>query len=49
MVIGPAWTGAGGEILEIEAGMIRSGKLVLTGNLRDAMEESAGTVKHERW
>ncbi len=45
VVIGLAWTEAGGEILEIEASsMTGSGKLVLTGNLRDVMKESAATA-----
>lgn len=45
VVIGLAWTEAGGEILEIEASsMTGNGKLVLTGNLRDVMKESAATA-----
>jgi ATP-dependent Lon protease len=45
VVIGLAWTEAGGEILEIEvASMPGGGKLVLTGNLQDVMKESAETA-----
>jgi len=45
VAVGLAWTEAGGEILEIEATSLRgSGKLVLTGNLRDVMKESAATA-----
>lgn len=45
VVTGLAWTIAGGEILQIEvAGMAGTGKLKLTGNLRDVMKESAETA-----
>jgi len=41
-VIGLAWTEHGGEILEVEATMMRGrGRLVLTGQLGDVMQESA--------
>jgi len=39
---GLAWTSVGGEILEVEVGVLEgSGKLELTGNLGDVMKESA--------
>ena len=42
---GLAWTGAGGEMLEIEAAVLNgSGKLELTGSLGDVMQESAKTA-----
>ena len=42
VVVGLAWTIAGGEILEIEvAALPGGGKLLITGNLRDVMRESA--------
>ena len=42
VVNGLAWTSVGGEILEVEAGVLDgSGKLELTGNLGDVMKESA--------
>jgi len=45
VVVGLAWTEAGGEILEIEASVLPgSGKLTLTGNLKDVMKESAETA-----
>ncbi len=45
VVIGMAWTSAGGEILPIEvAQMNGTGKLKLTGNLKDVMKESAETA-----
>jgi ATP-dependent Lon protease len=41
-VTGLAWTSTGGEILEIEVMMLPgTGKLLLTGNLKKVMEESA--------
>jgi ATP-dependent Lon protease len=41
-VTGLAWTSSGGEILEIEVmSLPGSGKLVITGNLKKVMEESA--------
>ncbi len=40
--VGLAWTMVGGEILEIEAAALAgTGKLILTGNLKDIMKESA--------
>ena len=45
VVTGLAWTSTGGEILEIEVSMLPgSGKLLITGNLRKVMEESARTA-----
>ncbi len=42
VVNGLAWTQVGGEILEVEVGVLEgSGKLELTGNLGDVMKESA--------
>ena len=42
VAVGLAWTEAGGEILTIEATRMRGrGKLVLTGQLGDVMQESA--------
>ncbi len=42
---GLAWTGVGGEMLEIEAAVLNgSGKLELTGSLGDVMQESAKTA-----
>jgi ATP-dependent Lon protease len=42
VVTGLAWTSTGGEILEIEVTMLPGqGKLLITGNLRKVMEESA--------
>ena len=42
VVIGLAWTSAGGELLEVEVNVVPgSGKLSLTGNLGDVMKESA--------
>ena len=41
LVHGLAWTGAGGELLDAEAGVMPgTGKLELTGNLGDVMQES---------
>jgi len=41
VVNGLAWTGVGGEVLEVEANAVPgTGKLVLTGNLGDVMQES---------
>ena len=41
VVNGLAWTEVGGELLEVEAGVMDgSGKLELTGNLGDVMQES---------
>jgi ATP-dependent Lon protease len=41
-VVGLAWTGAGGDVLLIEAVTMKGkGELVLTGNLGDVMQESA--------
>ncbi len=45
VVTGLAWTTAGGEILEVEvAAMPGSGKLTITGNLKEVMRESAETA-----
>ena len=42
VVNGLAWTSVGGEILEVEVGVVPgSGKVELTGNLGDVMKESA--------
>jgi ATP-dependent Lon protease len=42
VVIGLAWTQAGGEILEIEVAAVPGdGKLLITGNLKEVMRESA--------
>ncbi len=42
VVNGLAWTRVGGELLELEVGVMEgSGKLELTGNLGDVMKESA--------
>lgn len=42
MVRGLAWTSVGGEVLDVEVGVVDgSGKLELTGNLGDVMKESA--------
>ena len=42
LTIGLAWTEAGGELLDIEAMVIRgTGKPILTGQLGDVMQESA--------
>ena len=45
VVVGLAWTMAGGEILEIEVASVPgSGKITITGNLKDVMKESAETA-----
>ncbi|MDX2475409.1 MAG: endopeptidase La [Candidatus Krumholzibacteria bacterium] len=45
VVVGLAWTMAGGEILEIETAAVPgSGKITITGNLKDVMKESAETA-----
>ncbi len=45
VVIGLAWTMAGGEILEIEVASVPGqGKITITGNLKDVMKESAETA-----
>ena len=42
VVNGLAWTSVGGEILQVEVGVLEgNGKLELTGNLGDVMKESA--------
>ena len=42
MVRGLAWTQVGGEVLDVEVGVVDgNGKLELTGNLGDVMKESA--------
>jgi ATP-dependent Lon protease len=42
VVVGLAWTMAGGEILEIEVASVPgTGKITITGNLKDVMKESA--------
>ncbi|MCB1184649.1 endopeptidase La, partial [bacterium] len=45
VVVGLAWTTVGGEILEIEVASVPgSGKITITGNLKDVMKESAETA-----
>ena len=45
VVIGLAWTNAGGEILEIEVNAVPgTSKILITGNLKDVMKESAETA-----
>ncbi|PIE76307.1 endopeptidase La [bacterium DOLJORAL78_65_58] len=45
VVVGLAWTMSGGEILEIEVAAVPgSGKVTITGNLKDVMKESAETA-----
>ena len=45
VVVGLAWTMAGGEILEIESSSVPgAGKITITGNLKDVMKESAETA-----
>ena len=45
VVVGLAWTIAGGEILEIEVASVPgTGKVTITGNLKDVMKESAETA-----
>ncbi|MCP4574223.1 MAG: endopeptidase La [bacterium] len=46
VVIGLAWTMAGGEILEVEVRSVpgTGGKVTITGNLKDVMKESAETA-----
>ena len=45
VVVGLAWTIAGGEILEIECASVPGrGKITITGNLKDVMKESAETA-----
>ncbi len=41
---GLAWTEAGGEVLLVEASMVRGRDLILTGQLGDVMKESARTA-----
>ena len=42
LVRGLAWTSVGGEVLDVEASVLEgSGKLVLTGNIGQVMQESA--------
>lgn len=42
LVRGLAWTSVGGEVLDVEVGVVEgSGKLELTGNLGEVMKESA--------
>ena len=42
LVRGLAWTSVGGEVLDVEVGVVEgSGRLELTGNLGDVMKESA--------
>ena len=42
LVRGLAWTSVGGEVLDVEAGVLEgTGRLELTGNLGDVMKESA--------
>lgn len=45
LVNGLAWTSVGGELMQIEAGVMDGkGKVQLTGNLGDVMKESANTA-----
>ncbi len=45
VVLGLAWTMAGGEILEVEVAAVPgSGKVTITGNLKEVMKESAETA-----
>ena len=45
VVVGLAWTVAGGEILEVEVASVPgSGKVTITGNLKEVMKESAETA-----
>ena len=45
VVVGLAWTMAGGEILEVEVASVPgAGKVTITGNLKDVMKESAETA-----
>lgn len=45
LVNGLAWTSVGGELMQIEAGIMDGkGKIQLTGNLGDVMKESANTA-----
>ncbi|MCP4293111.1 MAG: endopeptidase La [bacterium] len=45
VVIGLAWTMAGGEILEVEVASVPgTGKVTITGNLKEVMKESAETA-----
>ncbi len=45
VVVGLAWTMAGGEILEIEVAQVPgAGKITITGNLKEVMKESAETA-----
>ena len=52
--LGLAWTSAGGEVLLIETALMRgSGKIILTGNVQNVMQESVRTAlswiqSHER-
>ncbi len=42
VVVGLAWTTSGGEVLEVEVASVPGkGKLLITGNLKDVMRESA--------
>jgi ATP-dependent Lon protease len=50
VVTGLAWTEAGGDVLYIEAAMLKDGKgLSLTGQLGDVMQESAKTAQSYIW
>ncbi len=45
VVVGLAWTMAGGELLELEVASVPgSGQVTITGNLKDVMKESAETA-----
>jgi ATP-dependent Lon protease len=50
VVTGLAWTEAGGDVLYVEAALLRDGKgLSLTGQLGEVMQESARTAQSYIW
>ena len=50
MATGLAWTEAGGDVLYIEAALLKDGKgLSLTGQLGEVMQESAKTAQSYIW